>query len=84
MAHPLFLSDSLPPRTVLRRPSCLPTPADKPQPIIPKGWIWLYWLNPVSYTLYGLVVGELGDNQDIMQVRAPHTTGGQAFQACLF
>lgn len=33
----------------------------KPQPAIPKGWIWLYWLNPVSYTLYGLVSNQLGD-----------------------
>ena len=28
----------------------------------------MYWLDPISYTLYGLVVGELGDNEDLMAV----------------
>ncbi|KAL4428984.1 hypothetical protein ABPG77_006023, partial [Micractinium sp. CCAP 211/92] len=33
----------------------------KPQAAIPAGWIWMYWADPVSYTLYGLVVNQLGD-----------------------
>ncbi|KAL4420059.1 hypothetical protein ABPG77_007498, partial [Micractinium sp. CCAP 211/92] len=33
----------------------------KPQPAIPDGWIWMYWADPVSYTLYGLVANQLGD-----------------------
>ena len=35
----------------------------KPRPRIPDGWIWAYWTNPVSYTLYGLVSNQLGDVQ---------------------
>ena len=27
----------------------------------------MYWINPVSYTLYGLVVGQLGDVTELMQ-----------------
>ncbi|KAL4440309.1 hypothetical protein ABPG75_003310 [Micractinium tetrahymenae] len=33
----------------------------RPEPAIGSGWIWMYWANPVSYTLYGLVVNQLGD-----------------------
>ncbi len=33
----------------------------KPKPAIPKGWIWLYYMNPASYSLYGLVASQLGD-----------------------
>lgn len=32
------------------------------QPNIPQGWIWMYWLTPLSYTLYALSAGLLGDN----------------------
>ncbi|EFN53324.1 hypothetical protein CHLNCDRAFT_58610 [Chlorella variabilis] len=46
----------------------------KPQSLIPKGWIWMYWLDPISYTLYGLVVGELGDNEDLMADQSPPIT----------
>ncbi|PSC69400.1 Pleiotropic drug resistance 1 [Micractinium conductrix] len=28
---------------------------------IPAGWIWLYWLNPLSYVLYGLTASQLAD-----------------------
>ncbi|GAB4822452.1 hypothetical protein N2152v2_009498 [Parachlorella kessleri] len=38
----------------------------KPRSAIPKGWIWMYWINPLSYTLYALVVGQLGDNDSLM------------------
>lgn len=40
----------------------------KPKSLIPNGWIWLYWMNPISYTLYGLIVGELGNVDTVMQV----------------
>ncbi|CAI5979034.1 unnamed protein product [Closterium sp. NIES-64] len=32
-----------------------------PQPKIPVHWIWLYWINPVAWTLYGLAASQLGD-----------------------
>ena len=40
----------------------------RPLPQIPAGWVWLYYANPISYTLYGLIVGELGNVQQLMQV----------------
>jgi len=30
---------------------------------IPGWWIWCYWTNPVAYTLYGLIVTQMGDLQ---------------------
>lgn len=42
----------------------------RPKPLIPAGWIWLYYANPISYTLYGLIVGELGNAPQMMVVRA--------------
>ncbi|PSC69376.1 ATP-binding cassette transporter isoform B [Micractinium conductrix] len=32
-----------------------------PASAIPGWWIWCYWINPLSYTLYGLIVSQLGD-----------------------
>ena len=30
----------------------------------PKWWRWYVWLNPVAYTLYGLVASQFGDIED--------------------
>lgn len=38
------------------------------QPNIPSGWIWMYWITPLSYTLYGLSAGLLGDNFSVIEV----------------
>jgi len=32
-----------------------------PSPNYPGWWIWLYWINPVSWILYGFVTSQLGD-----------------------
>lgn len=34
------------------------------EPFIPKWVIWLYWLNPVSWTVYGTVASQLSDVTD--------------------
>ncbi|KAI3429335.1 hypothetical protein D9Q98_005430 [Chlorella vulgaris] len=33
----------------------------KPQPLIPAGWIWFHYFDPVSFSLYGLIASQLGD-----------------------
>ncbi|KAF7030619.1 hypothetical protein CFC21_042129 [Triticum aestivum] len=35
---------------------------------IPKWWIWYYWLCPVAWTVYGLVVSQYGDVEDLIKV----------------
>ncbi|KAL0724493.1 hypothetical protein Bca4012_039092 [Brassica carinata] len=32
-----------------------------PRPKIPKWWIWYYWICPVAWTVYGLIVSQYGD-----------------------
>ncbi|XP_058780574.1 ABC transporter G family member 35-like [Vicia villosa] len=32
-----------------------------PRPKIPKWWVWYYWLCPVAWTVYGLIVSQYGD-----------------------
>uniref|UniRef100_A0A7S3UDR3 ABC transporter domain-containing protein n=1 Tax=Picocystis salinarum TaxID=88271 RepID=A0A7S3UDR3_9CHLO len=36
------------------------------QPDIPAGWIWMYWITPLSYTLYALAVSQLGDSSTLI------------------
>ncbi|VVA18637.1 PREDICTED: pleiotropic drug resistance [Prunus dulcis] len=40
-----------------------------PRPKIPKWWIWYYWICPVSWTVYGLIVSQYGDMEDT--IKAP-------------
>ena len=40
----------------------------KTAPLIGKGWIWAYYANPVSWTLWGLVSSQLGDVQALITV----------------
>ncbi|KAH6836491.1 pleiotropic drug resistance 12 [Perilla frutescens var. hirtella] len=40
-----------------------------PRPRIPIWWRWYYWATPLSYTLYGMVVTQYGDIEDIMTDR---------------
>ncbi|XVF72814.1 hypothetical protein PTKIN_Ptkin12aG0150700 [Pterospermum kingtungense] len=38
-----------------------------PQPLLPKWWVWLYWILPTSWTLRGLLTSQFGDlNQEII------------------
>lgn len=32
-----------------------------PRALIPGWWIWYYYINPVAWSLYGMVVTQLGD-----------------------
>lgn len=32
----------------------------------PDWWSWLYWLNPLSYCLYGIIASQLGDVTDMI------------------
>ncbi|XVF26672.1 hypothetical protein REPUB_Repub14bG0037900 [Reevesia pubescens] len=38
-----------------------------PRPSMPVWWRWYYWICPVSWTLYGLVVSQFGDIQVILE-----------------
>lgn len=31
---------------------------------IPKWWIWLYWITPSSWMLYGAITSQYGDNKE--------------------
>ncbi|CAE5962645.1 unnamed protein product [Arabidopsis arenosa] len=39
-----------------------------PRPKIPKWWIWYYWICPVAWTVYGLIVSQYGDVETPIQV----------------
>ncbi|XXG48128.1 hypothetical protein AAC387_Pa02g2653 [Persea americana] len=39
-----------------------------PRPKIPKWWIWYYWICPLAWTVYGLIVSQYGDLEDVIQV----------------
>ncbi|PIA42747.1 hypothetical protein AQUCO_02000299v1 [Aquilegia coerulea] len=39
-----------------------------PRPRIPKWWIWYYWICPVAWTVYGLIVSQYGDLEDMITV----------------
>ncbi|CAI9114209.1 OLC1v1014873C1 [Oldenlandia corymbosa var. corymbosa] len=38
------------------------------RPRIPKWWIWYYWICPVAWTVYGLIVSQYGDVEDTFRV----------------
>ncbi|KAL2617466.1 hypothetical protein AAZV13_08G187300 [Glycine max] len=35
-----------------------------PRPKIPKWWVWYYWICPVAWTVYGLIVSQYRDIED--------------------
>ncbi|GLT71132.1 hypothetical protein SLA2020_431730 [Shorea laevis] len=39
-----------------------------PKPRIPKWWTWYYYLCPVAWTVYGLIVTQYGDIEDTIKV----------------
>ncbi|XP_042517769.1 ABC transporter G family member 36-like [Macadamia integrifolia] len=39
-----------------------------PKPRIPKWWIWYYWICPVAWTVYGLIVSQYGDLEQVIKV----------------
>ncbi|CAI0423363.1 unnamed protein product [Linum tenue] len=39
-----------------------------PRPRIPKWWVWYYWICPVAWTVYGLILSQYGDVEDTITV----------------
>ncbi|KAL2493147.1 ABC transporter G family member 36 [Abeliophyllum distichum] len=39
-----------------------------PRPSIPKWWVWYYWICPVAWTVYGLIIGQYGDVEETITV----------------
>ncbi|KAJ0522528.1 putative ABC-type D-allose transporter [Helianthus annuus] len=37
-----------------------------PRPKIPIWWRWYYWANPMAWTLYGVIVSQFGDYDDLL------------------
>ncbi|KAL3650914.1 transcription factor [Castilleja foliolosa] len=37
-----------------------------PRPRIPIWWRWYYWATPIAYTLYGFIITQFGEIQDVM------------------
>ncbi|XP_068650334.1 ABC transporter G family member 45-like [Aristolochia californica] len=36
------------------------------RPMIPKWWRWFYWADPAAWTVYGLMISQLGDRTDLI------------------
>ncbi|KAK1422304.1 hypothetical protein QVD17_25323 [Tagetes erecta] len=39
-----------------------------PRPKIPKWWVWYYWICPIAWTVYGLIVSQYHDVEDTIKV----------------
>ncbi|KAK4489208.1 hypothetical protein RD792_005003 [Penstemon davidsonii] len=39
-----------------------------PRPSIPRWWVWYYWICPVAWTIYGLIIGQYGDVENTIRV----------------
>ncbi|KAK4761107.1 hypothetical protein SAY87_006000 [Trapa incisa] len=39
-----------------------------PRPRIPKWWVWYYWICPVAWTVYGLIISQYGDAENTITV----------------
>ncbi|XP_077235595.1 ABC transporter G family member 45-like [Tasmannia lanceolata] len=39
-----------------------------PRTMIPIWWRWFYWANPAAWTVYGLMVSQLGDREEVIQI----------------
>ncbi|KAK3165312.1 hypothetical protein QOZ80_1AG0031670 [Eleusine coracana subsp. coracana] len=39
-----------------------------PRKNIPVWWVWYYWICPVTWTVYGLIVSQYGDVEDLIKV----------------
>ncbi|XP_020587829.1 LOW QUALITY PROTEIN: ABC transporter G family member 42-like [Phalaenopsis equestris] len=39
-----------------------------PKSMIPKWWIWYYWICPLAWTVYGLIVSQFGDVDALIRV----------------
>lgn len=41
---------------------------------MPAWWVWYYWVCPVSWTIYGLIIGQYGDVQDQISIVGSNVT----------
>ncbi|TVU11154.1 hypothetical protein EJB05_44721 [Eragrostis curvula] len=39
-----------------------------PRKMIPAWWRWMYWADPAAWTVYGLMLSQLGDRMELIQV----------------
>ncbi|KAF8403237.1 hypothetical protein HHK36_011338 [Tetracentron sinense] len=39
-----------------------------PRPQIPVWWRWYYWASPVAWTVYGLIISQVGDKDDPVEI----------------
>ncbi|XP_008804599.1 ABC transporter G family member 42-like [Phoenix dactylifera] len=39
-----------------------------PRPKLPVWWRWYYWVCPIAWTVYGLIVTQYGDQEDVIKV----------------
>ncbi|KAL8153334.1 hypothetical protein V2J09_011094 [Rumex salicifolius] len=44
-----------------------------PRPRIPKWWVWYYWICPVAWTVYGLIISQYGDMTQMINVTGMST-----------
>ncbi|CAL9041826.1 ABC transporter G family member 42 [Musa acuminata AAA Group] len=44
-----------------------------PRPRIPKWWVWYYWICPLQWTVYGLIVTQYGDLESFISVPGSET-----------
>ncbi len=81
LAHAAFCSACLIPAAcrascrLLSSPACFQLPAYKCADLahlsrFPCRWKWFFYINPLSWTLYGIIVTQLGDQENLI------STGG--------
>ena len=46
---------------------------------IPVWWRWYYWAFPISWTLYGLITSQLGDNNAELEIQGAGSMGLKEF-----
>ncbi|KAG8046991.1 hypothetical protein GUJ93_ZPchr0008g13285 [Zizania palustris] len=49
------------------------------RPAIPVWWRWYYWANPVSWTIYGVVASQFGDNDSSLSIPGGNPTSVKQF-----
>lgn len=50
-----------------------------PRPKIPKWWVWYYWICPIAWTVYGLIISQYGD--DVTGITVPGESGKVAIKS---
>ncbi|KAL5222637.1 hypothetical protein ABZP36_027350 [Zizania latifolia] len=49
------------------------------RPAIPVWWRWYYWANPVSWTIYGVVASQFGENDSSLSIPGGNPTSVKQF-----